>query len=188
MPHTLKPPRSVHRPAALRAWLGAGAMVIAAAGLMGPGNALADVYDQVLRPLQAGQTAQARERAELHLQKYPRDVQMQLILAQVMDAQDQLPQAVATLEALAASYPELPEVHNNLAVLQARQGRLDAALQSLHSALRTRPGYTLALENLGDVHTRLAQQAYERARQTQPSLPRLAQKLEQSRQVLGAHP
>lgn len=184
---TLNPLISALCPDGLRAWPGFAALAIAMLGLL-PVSVRADVYDEVLRPLQAGQTAQARQRADQHLQTYPRDVQMQLILAQVQDAQGQLPQAVATLEALASSYPELPEVHNNLAVLLARQGRLDAALQSLHNALRNRPGYALALENLGDVHTRLAQQAYERARQAQPAQPRLALKLEQSRQVLVTLP
>ena len=151
-------------------------------------SAHADVYDEVLRPLQAGQTAQARQRAEQHLQQHPQDPQMRLILAQVQDAQGQTAEAVATLEALAGRYPELPEVHNNLAVLYARQGRLELALQFLQSAIRTRPDYAVALENLGDLHTRLAQQAYGRAQQITPALRRLSVKIDQSRQILQTSP
>lgn len=151
-------------------------------------SAHADVYDEVLRPLQAGQTAQARQRAEQHLQQHPQDPQMRLILAQVQDAQGQTAEAVTTLEALAGRYPELPEVHNNLAVLYARQGRLELALQFLQSAIRTRPDYAVALENLGDLHTRLAQQAYGRAQQITPALRRLSVKIDQSRQILQTSP
>lgn len=158
------------------------------AALWWAGPAQADVYDEVLRPLQAGQVDLAHQRARQHLQQYPRDVQMQLILAQVQDAQGLLTQAVDTLQSLAGQYPELPELHNNLAVLQARQGQLEAALQSLQQALRIRPDYPVALENLGDVHTRLAQQAYERARQLSTVPGRLSRKLETSRQTLHTAP
>ena len=163
------------------------ALVFAAwLGLTPPAHA--DVYDEVLRPLQAGQTAQARQRAEQHLQQQPQDAQMRLILAQVQDAQGQSAEAIQTLESMAARAPELPEVHNNLAVLYARQGRLELALQSLQSALRNRPDYAVALENLGDLHVRLAQQAYGRAQQITPALPRLSVKIDQSRQILQPSP
>jgi len=161
---------------------------LAAAGLLGSALARADVYDEVLRALQAGQSALARQRAEQHLQQNTQDPQMRLILAQVQDAQGQSAEAVATLEALAVRYPELPEVHNNLAVLYARQGRLDAALQSLQTAVRTRPDYAVAHENLGDLYIRLAQQAYGRAQQVTPTLRRLSVKIDLSRQALQTSP
>ncbi|MFN5177949.1 tetratricopeptide repeat protein [Limnohabitans sp.] len=148
----------------------------------------ADVYDEVIRQLQTSQPLRAREQAEQHLRQYPQDPQMRLILAQVQDAQGRTSEALITLEALAASFPELPEVHNNLAVLYAREGRLDRALMSLQNAVRTRPDYGVALENLGDLHVQLAQQAYSRASQGAPALRRLSIKLDLSRQILQPLP
>lgn len=176
--------RRLHRFWPVSCWLAP----LLLAGLTAAPSAQADVYDEVLRPLQAGQTAQARQRAEQHLQLKPDDAQMRLILAQVQDAQGQTTEAVATLEALARRFPELPEVQNNLAVLYARQGRLELALQSLQNAVRTRPDYAVALENLGDLHTRMAQQAYGRAQQITPALRRLSVKIDQSRQILQTTP
>ena len=61
------------------------------------------------------------------------------------------------------TFPELPEPHNNLAVLYAARGDLDRARAALDEAVRALPSYALAHENLGDIHLRLAERAYERA-------------------------
>ena len=54
------------------------------------------------------------------------------------------------------------EPYNNLAVLYAEQGRLDAAREALVAALDRRPD-AVAYANLGDVYERLAARAYARA-------------------------
>jgi Flp pilus assembly protein TadD len=149
---------------------------------------MADVYDEVARQVQAGQPQRARQQAEQHLRQHPQDPQMRLILAQAQDALGRTDEALDTLQTLSASFPELPEVHNNLAVLYARQGRLDLALASLQSAVRIRPDYGVALENLGDLHSQMAQQAYGRARQNAPALRRLSIKLDLVRQILQPTP
>ncbi len=71
--------------------------------------------------------------------------------------------ALATLTALVADFPELPEVHNNLAVLHAARGNLDLAKTELELAIAASPEYAPAIENLGDVYARLAARQYERA-------------------------
>ena len=54
------------------------------------------------------------------------------------------------------------EAHNNLAVLYARQGRLDDAREALVAALELRSD-AVVYANLGDVYMKLAERAYQRA-------------------------
>ncbi|NBS48259.1 MAG: hypothetical protein EBS99_14790, partial [Betaproteobacteria bacterium] len=76
-----------------------------------------------------------------------------------------------------ADQPNSPEILNNLGVLLARQGQLDEAAATLRSALEREPTYRLALENLGDVHVRMAVSAYERLLQLSNDNPAAAAKL-----------
>ena len=96
---------------------------------------------------------------------------MRLLQSRILDAQGQLGAAQELLESLTLEFPELPEPHNNLAVLYARQGRTQDALDSLNKALLARPDYAVALENLGDLHLSQALQAYQRASQSPAAAP-----------------
>ena len=130
----------------------------------------ADTYDDVERLLRNGQVERAAQLSASHLQKSPQDPQMRLLNSRILDAQGKAADAEVWLESLTLEFPELPEPHNNLAVLYARQGRLQDALDSLNKALQARPDYTAALENLGDLHLVQALQAYQRAARV-PSAP-----------------
>ena len=125
--------------------------------------ARADVYDDVERLVRNGQLERASQLSTAHLEKSPQDPQMRLLKSRILDAQGQTAAAQDVLESLTLEYPELPEPHNNLAVLYARQGRTQDALDSLNKALQARPDYAVALENLGDLHLSQALQAYRRA-------------------------
>lgn len=127
-------------------------------------SAQADVYDDVERMIRNGQHDKASQISRQHLDKHPQDPQMRLLDSRILDAQGQTLQATAVLETLTQEFPELPEPHNNLAVLYARQGRLQDALTSLHKAIAARPDYTVAQENLGDLYLSMALQAYQQAR------------------------
>jgi Flp pilus assembly protein TadD len=136
--------------------------------LVGPVRA--DVYDDVERLIRNGQLDRASQTSAEHLKKSPQDPQMRLLSSRILDAQGQSNEALTLLESLTLEFPELPEPHNNLAVLYARAGRVQDALESLNKALLARPDYAVALENLGDLHLSLALQAYQRAGQS-PSAP-----------------
>lgn len=73
-------------------------------------------------------------------------------------------EAIAIFESLRIDRPDMFEPHNNLAVLYAEQGRLDAAREALLAALE-RKSDAVAYANLGDVYMRLADRAYARARE-----------------------
>ncbi|MCS4509656.1 tetratricopeptide repeat protein [Xylophilus ampelinus] len=120
----------------------------------------AETADALLRK---GRNAEALAKADAFLQNHPRDAQMRFVKARAESALGRRAAALATLRELTQDYPALPEPLNNLAALQAADGQWDAALQSLEAALRLKPDYAVAYENLGDVYLALAQQRYARA-------------------------
>lgn len=142
-----------------------------------------DDYQPVLELLRLGQLSQANAKAEAYLANRPRDPQMRFIQGMIQQTSGQTDAAQATYLALTQDYPELPEPHNNLAVLLAAQGKVQEARAELDLALRANPGYATAHENLGDVYLQLARQAYERARELGRSTA-LTRKLEGVRQLL----
>ncbi len=152
------------------------------------GPALADVYDDVQRLIQRGEWPQAQALATRHLATRAQDPQMRLLLSRIQEGLGQSDTAMATLLELSQNYPELAEPHNNLAVLYAQAGRHDDALDALNRAIQARPDYATALENLGDLHAKLAQQAYERAAQAAPASPRPQAKAKAIGQMLQADP
>ncbi len=150
--------------------------------------ALADVYTEVNDKISSGQWSAAQTLIERQLQKQPADPQIRLMQSQMQTAQGQTAQAIETLQALTQEFPELPEPYNNLAVLYAGQQRFDEAASALVLAIRARPDYSLALENLGDVHIAQARQSYLKA-QSLPlpgaSAPLMGQRLANKIQLTG---
>lgn len=149
------------------------------------GLAWADVYSDVNDKITAGQIPAAQALISRHLEKQPTDPQMRLMQSQIQRAQGETAKAQATLEALTQEFPELPEPYNNLAVIYAGQQRYDAALIALNQAVRARPDYVLALENLGDVHVALARLSYRQAQAVSPQSPLVSLRLDSKIQQLG---
>ena len=96
------------------------------------------------------------------LEREPSHAQGRLLHGVLRAREGRLGEAIRIFEALRREYPDMSEPHNNLAVLYALAGRLEAAREALLSALEQRP-VAVAYANLGDVYTGLARRAYERA-------------------------
>ena len=144
----------------------------------------ADVYTDVNALVQSGQWAQAQALAEARLKTAPTDPQMRLLQSHIQTGMGQIQAAMDTLRALTQSFPELPEPHNNLAALLVRENRHDEALAALQAAIRARPDYALALENLGDLHLAMAAQAFARAQRVTPTQTRLQSKQDGAERVM----
>ena len=71
--------------------------------------------------------------------------------------------AIEVFEMLTKSNPLLPEPYNNLAVLYANKGDYQSAQSALEKAIKTHPSYATAHVNLGDLYTRMASEAYNKA-------------------------
>jgi tetratricopeptide (TPR) repeat protein len=133
------------------------------AGLHAP--AMADELGDVSQLLRAGQQAQALKQADAYLARNPRDPQMRFLKGVILTEQNKSNEAIAVFTKLTEDYPALPEPYNNLAVLYAASGQYEKARIALDKAIHTNPTYATAYENLGDVHAKLASEAYDKALQ-----------------------
>ena len=93
----------------------------------------------------------------------PREPQARFLKAVALADQDKVDDAIAVYRGMTADFPEMPEPHNNLAVLYSRKGELSLARDELMIALETAPDYGIARENLGDVYAALAAEQYDKA-------------------------
>lgn len=111
------------------------------------------------------QYAQALKRVDSYLTDKPKNAQARFLKGLILTAQQKNADAISIFLSLTEDYPELPEPYNNLAVLYAGQGQYDKAKVALEMAIRNHPNYATAHDNLGDIHAKMASQAYERALQ-----------------------
>lgn len=115
--------------------------------------------------LQQGQHAQALEAADQALRDAPERADLLFYRGVALTELQRDDEALAVFRDLNQRYPGSPEPLNNIGVLLARQGQLQAAADALKSALQADADYAAAHENLGDVYARMAAQAYQRALQ-----------------------
>ncbi len=94
--------------------------------------------------------------------------------ARLADAGD-TGQAIRLFSEIAQAYPHLPEPLNNLAVLYAREGRVEEAKQALEQAINTNQSYATVYENLSTVYLEMARDSYVKALQLgeRPEAPQL---------------
>jgi tetratricopeptide (TPR) repeat protein len=135
------------------------AATIAPASTPGLAPDLADAA----RMIRDGQYAAARVKIDAALASDPKNPQARFLSGVVQADQDEPDKAIATFQALTEDFPELPEPHNNLAVIWAQRGQYEQARAALESAIASNPDYAIAHENLGDIYTRLAGAEYDRA-------------------------
>ncbi len=116
----------------------------------------------------------------------PREPQARFLKGVALTDLGRLDEAIKVFEALTGDFPELPEPHNNLAALYARQGKLDLARHELELALTADPNYGVAAANLGDVYLKLAISQYQRATPLLRQDKDLPVKLKLARDALAA--
>ena len=132
-----------------------------------------------------GQLPQALEKVDAAIASKPKDAQGRFLKGLILADMGRSTEAVTVFAKLAEDYPELPEPYNNLAVLYAQQKQYDKARTALEMAIRTNPGYAVAYDNLGDVHAKLASQAYEKALQLDASNKLTRSKLSMIQQLVN---
>ena len=93
----------------------------------------------------------------------PREPQARFLKGVALADAGRTDAAITVFRSIIGDYPELPEPHNNLAVLFAKKGEYGLARDELEAAIAAAPDYTVAYENLGDVYARLAAVNYEQA-------------------------
>ncbi len=148
-------------------------------------TAHADEYAPVNQLLRDGQLSAAMTKADQYLAKNPSDPQMRFLRGLIQQDGGQREAAIATYTSLIQDYPELPEPHNNVAVLYASQGKFEKAREALEMATRNSRSYAIAHENLGDVYARLASDAYRQAVQLDAGNTTVGPKLALIRQLIN---
>jgi len=147
--------------------------------------AMADDLSDVSQLLRSGQHVAALAKADAFLTKNPRDAQVRFLKGVILTEQNKSAEAIAIFSRLTEDYPTLPEPYNNLAVLYASSGQYEKARTALDMAIRTNPTYATAYENLGDVHAKLASQAYDKALQLDNTNTGAKSKLTMVRTLVG---
>ena len=157
--------RRVHRAALLLA-------VAVGCACAAPTDPLAEVQEMH----KAGRSADAMRTLDGLIAQRPADPQLRFQKGVMLADQKRTAEAINVFQRLGQDFPALPEPFNNLAVLYVEQGQLDKARTALEAAIRSRPNYGTAFQNLGDVYTRMASRAYAKALQIEDpeSAPKLA--------------
>jgi tetratricopeptide (TPR) repeat protein len=118
---------------------------------------------QVSKLLKEKKYKEALVEIDANIKKNPRNVQLNFLRGRTLVSLGQLEQARLEFVSITEKYPELPEPYNNLAVLYASSGKLEAARENLEMALKLAPSDAIAMQNLADVYTRLAAGHYKKA-------------------------
>ncbi len=142
-------------------WLSAGTAAIAAE----------EDYQRALKLVQQGQIKAAQAPLDSYLKSAPQELRGRFLQGVVLIQLGKLDEATRLYQDLIEEFPQHPEPFNNLAVLYGMQGQYDKARAVLEMALHTHPSYAVAYENLGDVYSRMASQAYEKALQLDNKKP-----------------
>ncbi|MBS0369546.1 MAG: tetratricopeptide repeat protein [Proteobacteria bacterium] len=138
--------------------------------------------------LSQGKFARVAERTDALLASKPQDAQLRFLKGIALAELNRNADAIAVFQKLTEDYPDLPEPYNNLAVLHAKQKQYDKARLALEAAIRLRPGYATAHENLGDVYAGLAGQAYDKAQSLDPSNAAARHKVSIIREITSISP
>ena len=153
-----------------------------------PVGAQLDDLREARAALRAGNPAGALAAVDKHLAAKPQDADGRFLRGVILTELARPDEAFQVFLVLTQDYPELPEPYNNVAVLYASRGEYERARANLEMAIRAKPDYATAYENLGDVYARLSSQAYEKAAQFDARNRNAAAKLALARELVGFAP
>ena len=135
--------------------------------------------------MRVGELPAALERAERAAAADPGDAKLRFLSGVILMDLQRDAAALSVFERLTEDFPELAEPYNNIALLQARAGKLDEARAALETALRNDPLLRAARSNLGDVYLRLAMRAWETVATEAPGDAGLQRRLRAAREIVA---
>ena len=147
-------------------------------------HAEADEISSIAPVPNQDQQARALDRINDYLHANPQSAQGMFVRAVILADQGQRTEAIRAFSEITEKYPSLPEPYNKLATLYAEQGQYDKANEALRAAIEHAPGHPLAYENLGNIHLKLAADAYDKAAQLNDGNPHTQDKLLQIKALL----
>lgn len=126
-------------------------------------SAAADPLKNIKQLLSSGQYEKALPRLNSFLKDNPQHAEARFLKGLALAEEGRSEEAQTVFLGLTGDFPDLPEPHNNLAVLYAAKGDYAMARDSLLLAINSHPSYATAHENLGDIYARMAGIAYGKA-------------------------
>lgn len=169
----------------LRQWpaLRAGLVALSVAAACGPGVAQTaspggDKQDKQIANLIAQQKwSEVLPLVEAQLKDRPDDTLLLMHRGAALSNLNRKAEALSTFQKVATLNPRLAAAHNNIAVILASDGKYEEARAKLDLAIRTHPAYATAYENLGDLYSHMAGDAYRKALQLEKNLKSAQPKL-----------
>jgi tetratricopeptide (TPR) repeat protein len=107
----------------------------------------------------------------------PEDLSASLLESRILLQDGRIDAAERLLRAELEHHPLVPELYNNLAVVQARSGRLGAAIDTLQQAFATDPSFARIQHNLKQLYSASARNALT------PDLPPVEPRLDMIEQI-----
>jgi Flp pilus assembly protein TadD len=105
-------------------------------------------FDSLSELIKKGKESQAIKRLNQYIQKYPNDPEVKFIYGAALDHFGKTQEAKKVFLQLNTKYPNNSTIHNNLGVLYAKLGEYTSAYTFFESALRLKPNYQEARNNL----------------------------------------
>ena len=105
-------------------------------------------FDSLSELIKKGKESQAIKRLNQYIQKYPNDPEVIFIYGATLDHFGKTQEAKKVFLQLNTKYPNNSTIHNNLGVLYAKLGEYTSAYTFFESALRLKPNYQEARNNL----------------------------------------
>lgn len=124
-----------------------------------------------------GEIEAGLELLQQYRQLQPDDLSAILLSSRLLLLANRYEEAERLLNTALENHPRVAEIYNNLAVIQARQGRLGAAIDTLQQAFSTDPSFDRIQRNLKALYAVSARNALT------PDLPPLQPKLEMIEQL-----
>jgi tetratricopeptide (TPR) repeat protein len=123
----------------------------------------ADNFKSIMQLIEKGEKEKAAQQIDQYLKANPNDSQVIFIKGVLKAELGKYNDAIQAFTYLTEKHPSLPEPFNNLALLYAELGDYDKAQKALESAIRNHPSYSAAHVSLGDLYTKRATVAYNKA-------------------------
>jgi Flp pilus assembly protein TadD len=104
--------------------------------------------DSLSELIKKGRETEAIAKINRYIQKYPNDPEVKFIYGAALDHFGKTQEAKKVFLQLNTKYPNNSTIHNNLGVLYAKLGEYTSAYTFFESALRLKPNYQEARNNL----------------------------------------
>jgi tetratricopeptide (TPR) repeat protein len=124
-------------------------------------NEMASRVQEIERLVKDNNLQQALSSVETLLKTYPGNPTLLFVQATILEKTGNIGKAKTIYEGLTSGNGGQPEAFNNLAIMYARSGDFESAINTLENAFETHPGFATVYANLKAIYDKLASDAYK---------------------------